>query len=171
YVCMDMILDMARFVEELDGNIETLSPEILDVETLLNNMASKEQFAESIKKIILNILNFRDSKIVSRYENTIRKAKGFIDSNYPDPNLSLNNVAEHVNVSPSHFSTIFSQETGETFIEYLTKVRMKKAMEFLRTTTLKSSEIGYKVGYSDPHYFSYLFKKTTGATPKEFRNE
>jgi len=171
YIYMDMILDIARFVEELGGNIETLMPELAEVENLLCNLESKEQFIDSIQKIALKVLDFKDSRIVNKYESIISKAKSFIDLKYPDPNISLNSVASHVNVSPSHFSTIFSQETGETFIEYLTKVRIKKAMEFLKSTTMKSSEIGYSIGYNDPHYFSYLFKKVTGITPKEYRND
>jgi two-component system response regulator YesN len=78
-------------------------------------------------------------------------------------------VSQAVNVSPTHFSTIFSQEKGVTFIEYLTEVRMEKAKELLRCSSLKSSEIGYAIGYKDPHYFSYIFKKLQGCTPKEYR--
>ena len=81
----------------------------------------------------------------------------------------MNMVADYVNVSPSHFSTIFSQELSMTFIEYLTSVRISKAQEKLRTTNLKSAEIAYKVGYNDPHYFSHVFKKETGLRPTDFR--
>jgi two-component system response regulator YesN len=74
-----------------------------------------------------------------------------------------------VNLSPCHFSAVFSQETGKTFKEYLTEIRIKKAKELLRTTTLKAFEICYQIGYNDPHYFSHVFRKNTGLTPKEFR--
>jgi two-component system response regulator YesN len=86
-----------------------------------------------------------------------------------DPDLSLNEVAAQVNLSPSHFSVVFSQETGQTFKEYLTEVRIKKAKELLRMTALRSAEISYQVGYSDPHYFSSVFRKNTGLSPTEFR--
>lgn len=78
-------------------------------------------------------------------------------------------MAASVNLSPNHFSTIFSQEMGQTFIEYLTSVRMEKAKGLLRSTSMKTSEIAYAVGYKDPHYFSYLFKKTQECTPREYR--
>ena len=55
-------------------------------------------------------------------------------------------------------------------MEYLTKVRMEAARELLLKTDLRTSEIGYQVGYKDPHYFSYLFKKIHGITPKAFRS-
>ena len=78
-------------------------------------------------------------------------------------------MAEYVNVSASHFSAIFSQEMGQTFISYLTEIRMKKAKELLRCSAMKTLEVGFAVGYKDPHYFSYLFKKTQSCTPKEYR--
>jgi two-component system response regulator YesN len=99
----------------------------------------------------------------------IQDAKEYIHANYNDEGMSLNQVAAYVNVSPNHFSTVFRQETGENFIEYLTSVRLEHAKEMLRTTSRKTSEIGYEVGYKDPHYFSSLFKKVEGMTPKEYR--
>ncbi|MNR34343.1 HTH-type transcriptional regulator YesS [compost metagenome] len=66
-------------------------------------------------------------------------------------------------------SRVFSQETGQTFIEFLTQIRIRKAMELLKSTSSKSYEIAFLVGYNDPHYFSNLFKRITGMTPKEFR--
>ena len=72
-------------------------------------------------------------------------------------------------MSPNHFSSIFSQEMGSTFIEYLIGKRMERAKELLRTTQLRSSEVAYRVGYRDPHYFSSTFKKIQGMTPREYR--
>ena len=69
------------------------------------------------------------------------------------------------------FSTIFSQQMGKTFVEWVTEVRIGKARELLQTTSMRSSEIGYEVGYSDPQYFCYVFKKIAGVTPTEFRQE
>ena len=83
--------------------------------------------------------------------------------------MSLQSVALEVNVSSNHFSAIFRKETGETFIDYLTEVRMEKARTLLVCTAMKTSEIGFQVGYRDPHYFSYIFKKTQGMSPKEYR--
>ena len=80
-------------------------------------------------------------------------------------------MAANVNLSPNHFSTVFSQEMGQTFVEYLTMQRMNRAKELLRGTNMKTAEIAYAVGYRDAHYFSYLFKKTQDCTPREFRNQ
>ena len=64
---------------------------------------------------------------------------------------------------------IFSQQTGQTFIKYLTDLRMNRAKELLKCSTKRSSEIALEVGYRDPHYFSYIFKKTQGMTPTQFK--
>jgi two-component system response regulator YesN len=66
---------------------------------------------------------------------------------------------------------VFAQETNQTFKDYLTEVRIQKAKELLRTTTLRSTDISYQVGYNDPHYFSSAFKKNTGFSPGEFRSQ
>ena len=97
------------------------------------------------------------------------RARAYIDGHYTQSDLSLNEVAAQVNLSPSHFSAVFSHETGETFKEYLTRLRIERAKELLRTTNLKSFEVAYQSGYNDPHYFSYIFRKNTGLSPQQFR--
>jgi two-component system response regulator YesN len=86
-----------------------------------------------------------------------------------EPDLSLNDITSTINLSPSHFSMIFSKETDQTFKDYLTTTRIQKAKELLRTTGLRSSDISYQVGYNDPHYFSFVFKKNTGFSPSKYR--
>ena len=116
-------------------------------------------------------MTLRDSQTASKYSQVLDEAKAFIYDNYAKEEISLNTVAARVNISPSYFSSIFSQEMGVTFVEFLTGVRMEKAKELLMCSNLKTSEIGYEVGYKDSHYFGYLFKKTVGCTPKEYRRE
>ena len=97
------------------------------------------------------------------------RAKDFIENNYSRSYLALSDVASEVNLSASHFSTIFSQESGSTFIEYLTEIRVRKARELLLSTSMKSSEIAFEVGYNDSHYFCHIFKKAEGVSPGQFR--
>ena len=87
----------------------------------------------------------------------------------PAGRVTLQDVAKAVNMSSSRFSTVFSQQNGQTFTEYLVYLRLKKAKELLRTTTDRSLQIARDVGYNDAHYFSYIFKKNTGMTPSEYR--
>ena len=99
----------------------------------------------------------------------MKTAVDFIDQHYMEEDMSLNKAANVANVSANHFSALFSQNMGQTFIEYLTSLRMDKAKEYLRCTGMRSSEIAGEVGYKDAHYFSYLFKKTQGMTPSDYR--
>nr|WP_275982226.1 helix-turn-helix transcriptional regulator [Ohessyouella blattaphilus] len=80
-------------------------------------------------------------------------------------------MCEYLNISTSHFSTIFKEETGKTFLEALNGVRMEKAKQLLRETSLKNYQIAEKVGFSDPHYFNIAFKKIVGMTPKHYAKE
>jgi two-component system response regulator YesN len=141
------------------------------IETLMANIKTVERLKEEVHRILISALAFRDHQTGHHYQGIIQQAKDYITRHYMEGALSLNDVAHHVNLSPSHFSVVFSQETCQTFKEYLTEVRITKAKELLRTTALRSAEISYQVGYSDPHYFSYVFRKNTGLSPSEFRSQ
>jgi len=104
-----------------------------------------------------------------RYSEMIDKVKAYIEEHYDKDYISLQSASDYVQLSPSHLSKVFSQGTGQTFIEHLTQTRMKKAMELLLTTPAKSYEVAFLVGYNDAHYFSNLFKRVTGMTTKQFR--
>lgn len=105
-----------------------------------------------------------------RYSAEISRAKEFIRENYADSAISLHRVAEKVGFSPNHFSNVFSQETGQTFVEYLTAVRIEAAKQLLTCGNSRMSDIAFDVGYQDSHYFSYLFKKHVGVSPREYRS-
>lgn len=98
------------------------------------------------------------------------KAVEYIKENYFNTELSLNAICKHLLMSTSYFSSIFKNYTGQTFVEYLTKVRVEKAMELLKATSLKTYEIAEKVGYNDAHYFSMIFKKASGCSPSDYRD-
>ena len=83
--------------------------------------------------------------------------------------LSLNTVAAEVEVSANYLSAVFSQSMKKTFVEYVTEKRMEKAKKLLKTTSLSSGEIAAEVGYKDSHYFSFVFKKTQGVSPRDYR--
>ena len=123
-----------------------------------------------IEQLLAKAIEIRDRASGRRYSDLITTAKEEIEKKYMTEEISLNTVAMRVGMSPSYFSSIFSKEVGQTFVEYLTEVRMNKAKELLMCSAMKTSEIGYEVGYRDPHYFSYIFKKTQGCSPKEYRS-
>jgi two-component system response regulator YesN len=171
YIFVDVILATAKLVDELGGEVSKVIPEVNSIEAMLSDVRSVEQLREQVYKIISIGLAFRDSHPSGQHAHLIRQAKEYMEHHYADPELSLNEVAARANLSASHFSAVFSQETHQTFKEYLTEVRINKAKELLRMTTLRSAEIGYQVGYNDPHYFSSVFKRNTGLSPIEFRSQ
>ena len=169
YVFMDVVLTTAQFVSDLGGNIDDVIPDIHDVERLLVNVKTIDQIREEMRRIFTGALAFRNNQVSRERTMAVHQAKAYIDNHFTDPELLLSKVAAQVNLSPSHFSVVFSHETGETFKDYLTRIRIDRAKELLRTTNLKCAEVAYQCGYNDPHYFSYIFKKNTGLSPLRYR--
>lgn len=109
--------------------------------------------------------------LVSRTNRLVKKCIAYLQENYNDPNISLQTLANLLELSPAYLSTIFSQTEGVTLIEYLTNLRLEHAKELLKTTQMKIIDITFEIGYSDPNYFSFTFKKKNGLSPKEYRKE
>lgn len=99
----------------------------------------------------------------------IERAIDYMNAHLDDASLTLPVICAYLALSTSYFSSLFKAETGKTFVEYLTGIRMEKAKQLLGTTDLKTYEIAERCGFSDPHYFSSSFKKYTSQTPKEYR--
>ena len=168
YVILNVRFSVISFIKGL--GCDTNEMESADTEEVLaesgKNMESAIAYA---KKMISQAIEIRDQNSGNKNRSILRTAVDFIDSHYMEEDISLNTVANVANVSSNHFSALFSQNMGQTFIEYLTTLRMNKAKELLRCTGMRSSEIAGEIGYKDAHYFSYLFKKTQGMTPSDYR--
>lgn len=169
YLLVDMIISVSKLMEGFGSNLKEIKPEFLQRTFIDNAVSDENTFIQNVKDVLNFALEFRDSKMTGRYGDVILKAKKYIDEHYQDQNTTLSTVAEAVCLSPNHFSTIFSQECKTTFIEYLTNVRIENAKRLIKTTDMKGYDIAYECGFSDPHYFSYIFKKNTGLTPREYK--
>ena len=169
YVTMDMYFAAVAILEQMGYSASDLVERCGDFKTMTAVFSTVEQTKDYMKKLFDAVMELRETVSRKKYSSLLKTAQEYIRSNFKNEEISLNAVAVSVNLSPNHFSTIFSQETGQTFIEFLTEVRMEKARELLRGTSMKTAEIAFAVGYKDPHYFSYLFKKTQDCTPREFR--
>ncbi len=110
------------------------------------------------------------TRVIQKTNGTIENAKQYIDKNF-SRELSLEEVSREVFVSPYYFSKLFKEQTGMNYIEYLTQKRMDAAKLLLRDGQLSIKQICNKIGYSDPNYFSRLFRKLEGSTPSEYREE
>lgn len=165
YIIMDAYFCVIDFLEGLQIPKSEIEP--LDITSGI--LQNEEAAMSYVVKIIAKALELRDKSASNRYGDVVDEVMAYIEKNYADEELSLNLIASHVNFSPNHLSMVFSQQTGQTLIKYVTDYRMNKAKELLRCTNKKSSIVSMEVGYKDPHYFSYLFKKTQGMTPTQYR--
>ncbi len=134
-----------------------------------DNTTTPEDARLYASQVMKQAIELRDSESKKQQRDLLTQAIDFIDKHYPDETISLDRVAREVNISPNYFSAMFSQEVGQTFVEYLTGKRISEAKRMLRQTDKRSSEIAFAVGYKDPHYFSFVFKKVSGCTPSEYR--
>jgi len=166
YLLMDLMATVSRLSKEKLGVSLDITPQKL--------LALSESWMECVAYAQRFLEEMMEQQYIYQsapYSREIQRAKEYINQNYSEPSISLHTVAYEVGFSPNHFSTVFSQETGETFIEYLTQKRLAAAKELLLNTSKKTSDIAFEAGYSDPHYFSYVFKKNVGKSPKEFRQD
>ena len=170
YILVDVVLAASRIIREGGGEPQQVIPDALSLQGL-ENARSLDEALSIARDALKRALAFRDDHDDTRYSRVIRQAKAYIGEHFKNPDLTLHDVADYVALSNNHFCTVFSQETGVTFTEYITNVRIEKAMELLRDSALRTSDVAFQVGYNDPHYFSYLFKKTVGVTPRDYRRE
>lgn len=117
---------------------------------------------EEIKKEIYN---------ESCYLPIIRKVKHYMDRNYKDPELSLQKIANELEINSSYLSTLFKQEVGQSFTDYMIKIRITEAIRLMNDPRLKIYEIAEQVGYSSQHYFCNAFKKVLGISPSEYKQK
>ncbi|WP_028559562.1 response regulator [Paenibacillus pinihumi] len=105
------------------------------------------------------------------YREIIEKAVSYMKANYQSADISIQQVCSHLHISTGYFSFLFKKEVKMTFVQYLMQLRMEAARELLRATELRAFEVAEQVGFADANYFSFCFKKQTGASPKEYRNK
>ena len=168
YVILNVRFSVITFLKGLGCDTEGMEPENTE-EILAESGKNIESAIAYAEKMVSQAITIRDQNSGNKNRSILKTAVDFIESHYMEEEISLNTVANVANVSANHFSALFSQTMGQTFIEYLTSLRMNKAKELLRCTGMRSSEIAGEIGYKDAHYFSYLFKKTQGMTPSDYR--
>lgn len=169
YIIMDAYIVMMSFCEKIEGIEGEMQAQSEELKNSMKTIQTVEEIKNYIRMLLKKIIGVRDTISGRRYSDIIEIAKDQIRKTYMSDEISLNTIAAEVGMSPSYFSSIFSKEMGKTFVKYLTEIRMDRAKELLMCSSMKTSEIGYEVGYKDPHYFSYIFKKTQNCTLKEFR--
>lgn len=150
--------------DEIFADAKRMTMKVLSLET-----------GEQLNSWLLNYCNYISYAIhlrkVDRNSLLAQKAIEYVEQHYNDADLSVETVCDHLHVSTSHFSNLFRRETGLSFLAFLTKKRIEEAVRLLKTTDYKSRVIGEMVGYPEPNYFSYVFKKNMNVSPANFRKE
>ncbi len=160
---LEIYIDACHIVEECGKVLkDNYGPSIIKAE---DPHTVQDIFSYAMLQLTQEIL------IQSNKQNTvISKAQDYIKQNY-NKDISLESTAEIINISPYYFSKLFKEETGTNFSDYLTDLRISRAKELLnQDPDMNIKEISIEAGYSNPNYFSRIFKKWTGMTPTEMRD-
>jgi two-component system response regulator YesN len=119
---------------------------------------------------LIRIATHIHSMYYSKNKDILLMAKEYISDHFTKA-LTLEEVAEVVQLSPQYFSKIFKERVGRSFIDYLTEVRVERAKALIRTEQFSVKKVCFEVGYKDPNYFSRVFKKHTGFSPSEYKQK
>lgn len=137
----------------------------LGVNYFLPKPVSRVELNQTLQKVVKKVDHGAGE---GEYSHVIRTAKAYVDLNFNQP-LTLNEVAEKVYVAPAYFSTLFKKETGVSFVQYMTSVRLANARRMLDDLSYSVSQVAEAVGYKDVKYFSKLFTEKYGISPVQFR--
>ncbi|MGO4372275.1 response regulator [Paenibacillus sp. MCAF20] len=165
------VLTLMHTLYEMGADTDTIFGEAANPIAEMGQLASLNELESWMKELCGKSVTIIRSMREDHSMLQIEKAMAYVKQHYTEPELSLKTVCTHISMSTSYFSTLFKTNMGKTFVEYVIHERMEKAKELLKLTAMRSYEIAYAVGYSDPQYFSSAFKKHTGDTPTEFRGK
>ncbi len=166
---MELLTEIFRFGANNQINLDLIFGENSDVYAQAMQLESPEALGSWLEdrciRMQLQLLEERRDTTKS----FVARAIEYVKEHYGDQDLSIETICRFLNVSAAHFSTVFKKETGKTFINYLTDYRMREAVNLLLTENEKTYIIAQKVGYVDPNYFSYVFKKQFGMSPSKYK--
>lgn len=165
---MDVITECQRAAmeQQLEGE-QVFNKEAVAMMLMAEHLPELKIMLEQHVRTIIGVIQ---AKRQAKEGNLIDQIKVYLEEQMGNAEVGLSSTAAAFYVSPGHLGRLMKKETGQTFVEYLTQLRMKKAESLLKQTDLKGYEIGERVGIPDPHYFSVLFKKQFGRSMNEYRN-
>lgn len=162
------LMRLARSYELSDEQLGELDRDVYSETRKINSL---DELNEWLTNICMQLRGFIRKERQDSTKLLVEKAKEYITENYADSELSLDAVCGFLGVSPTYFSSLFKKDTGVSFVTYITNIRMEQAVHLLESTAEKSYIIAGMVGYEDPNYFSYVFKKAYGISPSKYRNK
>lgn len=171
HLVVELNVQVSTFLENIhrEDKKQELTGSTLKSLTHYFQDTERETIANSLIASLRKVINLRTESRGSKLSDLIRAGLEYMKHNFTSSDLSLSTVADHINISASYFSSLFRQETGVTFIEHLTSLRIERAKELMVATDLRNNQIAYEVGYTDPNYFGKIFRRQVGVTPSQFR--
>lgn len=166
---MEIITSILKLVQAYNLNMDEIFEENFNCYSYLDNFNNLEEIKNWFISIALKINELIKKERINSSRLLVEKAKAYVKRNYYDFDMSVEKLCSHLHVSPAYFSTIFKKETDMNFVNYLTTVRLEEAVKLLNTTDDKTYIIATKVGYAEPNYFSYVFKRKFGVSPSRYR--
>ncbi len=168
FFAMELVSEIYRFAKNNRLDLKEVFQETDDVYTMVQRL-EKDDLKQWMCDTCLVMQAMLAEKRMSNTQSFVTKAVDYVNENYADKDLSVEKICSHLGVSAAYFSTVFKKETGKTFTNFLTDVRMKRAVEMLIEQEERTYIIAEAVGYSDPNYFSYVFKKQFGVSPSKYK--
>ncbi len=165
-----ILASILQSLEDLEIPQSELFPPEEDPFDELRNLKTLDEVRSWFANLAESIVACTGARQENFAQAKVREALEYLETHYADPELSLQSLCKELYISTSYFSAVLKKYHDKTFVEQLTEIRMRRAMELLRTTGLKTYDISEQVGLRDPHYFSLCFRKYTGVTSTEFRN-
>ncbi|MFE5317453.1 response regulator [Paenibacillus sp. NPDC056579] len=151
-------------VKRLERKSMAIVPDKFD-----DRMMTREEAFQAFDKQLQQLISELMMKRSGNYKDPMKEAKAYID-NHLSEEITLEEVAEMVGLTPTYFSSLFKKMTNETFVQYRIKRRIELAQKLMAVPHLKMSDIAAEVGYEDYPHFTKMFKKMTGYSPSEYRN-
>ncbi len=169
YFALHMLFGTRGFLESIGVTDREIKETIYQIEKEYD--LESEQMEDYLEKLIISAIELRDNASDSRGNKLISDALNYIDENYMYESCTLSSIAQALNVNSSYFSNIFSKEMNMTFVKFLTSKRLEKARELLSKKRMHTADVAAAVGYKDAHYFSFVFRKMYGMSPRDYRNQ
>lgn len=169
YVVMDIYICANSFCRDIGISNEEFTRNFGVIDELETKLGTIEETLSFLYRIFVQCIRWRIKTVREQGNYVVNNARDHIDLNYMCHDLSLKSVAEAVGLSPAYLSALFKKETGQNLSEYLTQVRIEHSKELLCRTNKLIYEVADAVGFRDYRYFSQIFKKHVGQTPKQFQ--
>ncbi len=161
-----LVFSISRILMEL--NLDPTLPDPNDVLSVATGFDTLEELQQWIRELIGQIFAAQGMEKSLKTHSKMERAKEYIEAHLTEA-ISLNSVADHMCLSPTYFSALFKKYCDSSFMDYLTQRRIEKAKQLLAGGELRVYEVADRVGYSDPRYFSELFRKHVGVNPAKYR--